>query len=183
MGLRAWTAGALRSMFWPPNEISLAEAYVYDDFDIDGGIEAVFGLADHLLTRRQSPAERLLQARRVLSLPASRGDGRARPGREAARLRGTRHSKERDRQAVTYHYDVPGEFYALWLDERMVYSCAYFAAPEEDLDSAQERKSSTTSAASCGCGPVSACWTSVAAGVGSSSTLLIATGSVHEASL
>ena len=132
--------GALRSMFWPPGEISLAEAYIYGDFDIEGGIEDVFGLADHLLTRRQSPAERLPQARRVLSLPASRGDGRARPGREAARLRGARHSKERDRQAVTYHYDVPGEFYALWLDERMVYSCAYFAAPEEDLDSAQERK-------------------------------------------
>ncbi len=132
--------GALRSMFWPPGEISLAEAYIYGDFDIEGGIEDVFGLADHLLTRRQSPAERLPQARRVLTLPASRGDGRARPGREAARLRGARHSKERDRQAVTYHYDVPGEFYAPWLDERMVYSCAYFAAPEEDLDSAQERE-------------------------------------------
>ncbi|MDQ3942455.1 MAG: cyclopropane-fatty-acyl-phospholipid synthase family protein, partial [Actinomycetota bacterium] len=132
--------GALRRMFWPPNEVSLAEAYIYDDFEIEGGIEDVFGLADHLLTRRRSPAERLLQARRVLSLPAGRGDGRARTGREAARLRGARHSRGRDRRAVTYHYDVPGEFYALWLDERMVYSCAYFAAPEEDLDSAQERK-------------------------------------------
>jgi cyclopropane-fatty-acyl-phospholipid synthase len=131
--------GALRSMFWPPNELSLAEAYIYDDFDIEGGIEDVFGLADQLLTRR-IPAERLLQARRLLSLPANRGDGRARTGREAARLRGALHSKERDRQAVTYHYDVPGEFYALWLDERMVYSCAYFATPEDDLDSAQGRK-------------------------------------------
>jgi cyclopropane-fatty-acyl-phospholipid synthase len=133
--------GALRSMFWPPGEISMAEAYIYDDFDIEGGIEDVFGLADHLLTRRRSLSARLLQARRILSLlPAGRGDGRARTGREAACLRGARHSKERDRQAVTYHYDVPGEFYALWLDERMVYSCAYFATPEEDLDSAQERK-------------------------------------------
>jgi cyclopropane-fatty-acyl-phospholipid synthase len=55
-------------------------------------------------------------------------------------LQGSRHSKTRDRRAVTYHYDVPGEFYALWLDERMVYSCAYFATPDEDLDAAQERK-------------------------------------------
>lgn len=53
---------------------------------------------------------------------------------------GRRHSKARDRRAVTYHYDVPGEFYALWLDQRMVYSCAYFATPDEDLDAAQERK-------------------------------------------
>jgi cyclopropane-fatty-acyl-phospholipid synthase len=124
--------GALRSMFWPPNEISLAEAYIYDDFDIEGGIENVFPLADHLLTRRRSPAEGLRRARRLLSLPADRGDGRPRKGRTAARLRGARHSKERDRQAVTYHYDVPSEFYALWLDERMVYSCAYFATHDED---------------------------------------------------
>jgi len=55
-------------------------------------------------------------------------------------LHGRRHSTTRDRRAVTYHYDVPGEFYALWLDERMVYSCAYFATPDEDLDAAQERK-------------------------------------------
>jgi cyclopropane-fatty-acyl-phospholipid synthase len=132
--------GALRRMFWPPGEISLSEAYIYDDFDIEGEIEAVFPLADHLLARRRSLAESLRQARRVLSLPTERRDGRPRAGHRAARLQGSRHSKTRDRRAVTYHYDVPGEFYALWLDERMVYSCAYFATPDEDLDAAQERK-------------------------------------------
>ncbi len=35
----------------------------------------------------------------------------------------------RDRQAVTYHYDMSNEFYSLWLDERMVYSCGYFTDP------------------------------------------------------
>jgi cyclopropane-fatty-acyl-phospholipid synthase len=132
--------GALRRMFWPPGEISLSEAYIYDDFDIEGEIEAVFSLADHLLARRRSLAESLRQARRVLSLPADWRDGRPRAGRRAARLQGSRHSKTRDQRAVTYHYDMPGEFYALWLDERMVYSCAYFATPDEDLDAAQERK-------------------------------------------
>jgi len=132
--------GALRRMFWPPTEISLAEAYTYDDFDIEGEIEAVFPLADRLLARRRSPAEVLRRARRLLYLPGDRHDGHPRTGREAARLRGIRHSRARDRRAVTYHYDVPGEFYALWLDGRMVYSCAYFATPDEDLDSAQERK-------------------------------------------
>ncbi|HJQ28850.1 MAG TPA: cyclopropane-fatty-acyl-phospholipid synthase family protein [Rubrobacter sp.] len=132
--------GALRRMFWPPGEISLAEAYIYDDFDIEGEIGAVFPLADDLLDRHRSFAESLSQARRVLALPAERRGDRPRAGRGAARLRGRRHSKTRDRRAVTYHYDVPGEFYALWLDERMVYSCAYFATPDEDLDAAQERK-------------------------------------------
>jgi len=55
-------------------------------------------------------------------------------------LRGARHSKERDRQAVTYHYNRSNDFYALWLDSRMVYSCAYFTTPDDDIDIAQERK-------------------------------------------
>ena len=41
---------------------------------------------------------------------------------------------------ISYHYDMPAKFYALWLDERMMYSCAYFSKSDEDLDSAQERK-------------------------------------------
>jgi len=46
----------------------------------------------------------------------------------------------RDRQAVAYHYDMSNAFYSLWLDERMVYSCAYFTDPGDNLDTAQERK-------------------------------------------
>jgi cyclopropane-fatty-acyl-phospholipid synthase len=46
----------------------------------------------------------------------------------------------RDKQAVTYHYDMSNAFYSLWLDERMVYSCGYFKDPADDLEYAQERK-------------------------------------------
>ncbi len=53
---------------------------------------------------------------------------------------GRRHTPADDRSAIAYHYDVSNDFYQLWLDRRMVYSCAYFAAPDEDLDTAQERK-------------------------------------------
>jgi cyclopropane-fatty-acyl-phospholipid synthase len=41
---------------------------------------------------------------------------------------------------VTFHYNVSNDFYALWLDQRMVYSCAYFETADEDLDTSQERK-------------------------------------------
>jgi cyclopropane-fatty-acyl-phospholipid synthase len=130
--------GALRRLFWPPTELALAEAYVHEDYDIEGWIEAVFGLADHLLTgRRRGAVERLRFGARLLVLPSGK---RPRAGRRTARLRGIKHSKARDRQAVAYHYDVSNDFYALWLDKRMVYSCAYFASPDEDLDAAQERK-------------------------------------------
>lgn len=57
-----------------------------------------------------------------------------------ARLHGRRHSRQRDRAAVTHHYDLPAEFYGLFLDSSLTYSCAYFATPDDDLDSAQRAK-------------------------------------------
>lgn len=65
---------------------------------------------------------------------------RLRVGLRLIEFGGRLHSKERDRQAIHYHYDLPAEFYSLWLDPRMVYSCAYFKNPDENLDSAQVRK-------------------------------------------
>jgi cyclopropane-fatty-acyl-phospholipid synthase len=129
--------GALRKMFLPPNELTLGEAYIYNDFDIEGDIEAVFSIADQFLEGRWGKVEQLRYGQRLLSLPKG---GQPRPNDAAAKLRGARHSRERDRQAVTYHYNRSNDFYALWLDARMVYSCAYFASPDDDLDTAQERK-------------------------------------------
>jgi len=51
-----------------------------------------------------------------------------------------RHTRSADRRAISYHYDVSNEFYALWLDRRQVYSCAYFRRPDDSLDLAQEQK-------------------------------------------
>lgn len=51
-----------------------------------------------------------------------------------------RHSRERDAHQIRAHYDVSDEFYALWLDPRRVYSCAYFADPQMTLADAQEAK-------------------------------------------
>jgi cyclopropane-fatty-acyl-phospholipid synthase len=74
-------------------------------------------------------------------LPASgnESDTSAAP-RQARWLRIGRHSRRRDTAAVRHHYDVGNDFYALWLDRRMIYSCAYFTAGEADLDAAQEAK-------------------------------------------
>nr|WP_229429336.1 cyclopropane-fatty-acyl-phospholipid synthase family protein [Massilia sp. ST3] len=53
---------------------------------------------------------------------------------------GAQHTREKDAEAIRYHYDVSNEFYAAWLDPGMVYSCAYFETGEEDLATAQEAK-------------------------------------------
>jgi cyclopropane-fatty-acyl-phospholipid synthase len=129
--------GALRKMFWRPTELSLGEAYIYDDFDIKGEIEAVFPVADYFTRQHWGKGQILRHAWRLLKLPSK---GHRRGGHQIPILRGARHSIKRDRLAVTYHYDVPTNFYKLWLDHHMVYSCAYFTSPDIDLDTAQKCK-------------------------------------------
>jgi cyclopropane-fatty-acyl-phospholipid synthase len=60
--------------------------------------------------------------------------------RLAARRPRRRHTRQADATWVGQHYDVSNEFYALWLDRRMVYSCAYFKNGDEDIDTAQAQK-------------------------------------------
>ena len=129
--------GALHAMFSSPSELTLGEAYIHDDFDIEGDIEAAFDLADYLLNRERSLPESFDLKERLQKLAES---DRSRPSLLSIKFGDEAHTKDRDRQAISYHYDLPADFYALWLDRQMVYSCAYFAAQDEDLESAQVRK-------------------------------------------
>src|SRR5207247_9195903 len=101
-------------------------------------LEAIFPLADHLLIEREaSIVERLRHAGLLLQLPA---DGRAAAGDGAVELAGRRNSVTRDRQAISYHYDRSNEFFGVFLDAEIVYSCAYFLSEDGDLQTAQRRK-------------------------------------------
>jgi cyclopropane-fatty-acyl-phospholipid synthase len=131
--------GALRAMFLHASEIALSEAYLYDDFDIEGSVESVFDFADAIAQRTSGWTRKLAVFSQLSRLPKTGGRPRA-GGRGPARLKGRRHSVERDRAAIRYHYDVSNDFYRIFLDRRMVYSCGYFAGPEADLDSAQLAK-------------------------------------------
>ena len=128
--------GALRAMFSSPSELTLGEAYIHDDFDIEGDVAAAFDLADYLLNQERSLSESIALNERLQRLPKS---DRPRASLHLIEFGGV-HGKDRDRKAISYHYDLPAEFYELWLDQGMVYSCAYFASPDEDLESAQVRK-------------------------------------------
>jgi cyclopropane-fatty-acyl-phospholipid synthase len=52
----------------------------------------------------------------------------------------SQHDKATDAESISYHYDLSNEFYQLWLDKEMVYSCAYFKTGEETLEQAQQDK-------------------------------------------
>ena len=140
---------ALRRMLLPPTEIRLVEAFLRDDFDIAGDLEAAAALAVPLADRLRSPRRLLRLARLLIQLP--RRDRRM-PAPDVPPVpsltrtlwnrlsRGRPHTKARDAQSIKHHYDVGNDFYSLWLDEHHAYSCAYFATGNEDLQSAQEAK-------------------------------------------
>ncbi len=129
--------GALRRMFSRISDLALGESYIFGDFDVEGDFESAFALEEYLGGLRLGAADRLFCARQMMKLPS---DGRPPAGRRADDLSGVPHSPGRDREAVRYHYDVSNDFFALWLDRRMVYSSAYFTEPGEELEAAQERK-------------------------------------------
>ena len=130
-------SGALAQMFSAGTEVGLAEAYLRNDFDIEGDIAIAFEVSDVLLGQLRNWKRKLKMA--ALLFRASRVSGTS-SARRLLKRRARKHSRERDREAVTFHYDLSNEFYHLWLDRHMVYSCAYFHSPSDNLDQAQEQK-------------------------------------------
>jgi cyclopropane-fatty-acyl-phospholipid synthase len=99
----------------------LARAYVEGELAVEGRLQDILRIGMALA----EALGRVPLVRRVAALAA---------------FMPRRRSKAADAKNVRYHYDVSNEFYRLWLDRHMVYSCAYFARGDEDLDTAQEQK-------------------------------------------
>ena len=128
---------ALAHLVRAPGQLGLGRAYVDGSLEVDD-LDAVIGL----LSRWRAP--RLDSRTRVRLLAAAvRAMGPTRPPRrpEVELLpRGRRHSRERDERSVRHHYDLPGDFFALFLDRSMTYSCALFSRGGTTLEAAQEAK-------------------------------------------
>ena len=140
-------AGALRRALLPPSELALVEAYLHDDLDVEGDLASAGRLGDIAASRLRSPRTIARLVRLLRALPAgdlARDAAAVTPPGEARRAATPRavlrHTRSRDAATVRHHYDVGNDFYALWLDRRMQYSCAYFAGGSDDLDAAQEAK-------------------------------------------
>ena len=133
----------VRSIVLGRDRLRLAEAYFRGDIDIEGDFFEALGLKDHLLAIRLTARDRLGALLAALRLPASKSRLPSLRFVDSPSLHGrgvTAHSKKENRDAIAFHYDVSNEFYALWLGGAMVYSCAYFERPDDDLDRAQEAK-------------------------------------------
>ncbi|MBV9810795.1 MAG: class I SAM-dependent methyltransferase [Solirubrobacterales bacterium] len=131
------TPRALAHVLRTPGELGLGRAYVAGMIEVDD-LDAALLMVDTFEAPRLSVAQRvglavaLVRACGVVMPPAV-------PAAEL-RLRGTRHTIARDRRAVRHHYDVGNDFFALFLDRSMTYSCAYFSGGAQSLEEAQEAK-------------------------------------------
>ncbi len=128
---------ALAHLVRAPGQLGLGRAYVTGELDVDD-LTAVMKVVD---TWEPPPIGGRARAR--LTLAAARAMGVVRPPRvprSELKPHGQRHSRERDERAVRHHYDVGNEFFELFLDDSMTYSCAIFSRGAETLEQAQEAK-------------------------------------------
>ena len=128
---------AVAHALWARGQLGVGRAYVSGELEVDD-IDAVIRLLD---AWRAPPLDRRERVR--LAVAAARAAGLTPPPRPPAaelRLRGPRHTKGRDRRAVRHHYDVSNDFFALFLDASMTYSCALFSRGAATLEEAQEAK-------------------------------------------
>jgi cyclopropane-fatty-acyl-phospholipid synthase len=126
-------AHALRA----PGQLGIGRAYVSGEVDVDD-MDAVIALLDNW---QPPPLSRGDRAR--LALAAVRATGIVRPPsvpRAELKPKGNRRTQERDARSVRHHYDLPPEFFALFLDKSMTYSCAFFSRGATTLEEAQETK-------------------------------------------
>ncbi len=133
----------LRRLVFNRDPVLLADAYFSGVLDLEGDLYSAISLKTHFERLSLSWRDRLALLRDAWRLPA-RTDANLKPAdtlaSRIARRFSHRHSRDSDRAAIAFHYDVSNEFFRLWLDEELVYSCAYFTHPEESLEQAQRNK-------------------------------------------
>ncbi|MFF8925716.1 class I SAM-dependent methyltransferase [Streptomyces longwoodensis] len=129
---------ALRRLLFKPGELGLARAWVAGDLDVEGDLYTALDRLSGLIWERGEDAPTLARSLRDPQVrSAVRGLFRLAgpplpPAPPAEEVRRTRHlhTRRTDRRAISHHYDVGNDFYELVLGPSMVYSCAYWPAPE-----------------------------------------------------
>ena len=131
------TPNVVRSIFSNVSTLSFGEAYIDGDIEIQGSFIDIFESADQLMTIHYPASKRFKLARWLWSIPPIK---HSRAGTFSGFSRSFAPTAARLRDAVNYHYNHPAEFWKLWLDESLSYSCAYFESPQASLAEAQKSK-------------------------------------------
>lgn len=137
-------AKTFRTLILSRDPLHFLESYIHGLIDVEGDLYSVLKLRHHLTSLQLSPLEKAVLA--VKTLGVKKGESAPKvdtPSKWKKTLRqklGIKPSKELNRSSISFHYDVSNDFYALWLDEQMVYSCAYYEEASQSLEQAQRNK-------------------------------------------
>ena len=123
------TRDALAALAGGADEVTLGEAFIHKQLDVEGDLFSALSVAEFLMRR---PRDFRLRAVESILACAT--------GLKRCASHGLKHSWKRDQASIAYHYDQPVEFYRPWLGETLVYSCAYFRSLDDSLDDAQMQK-------------------------------------------
>ena len=153
-------------MVFSHNPLRVVDSYFRGLIDIDGDLYKALKLRHFLSALRLPPLEKAALAAKAFMIKPEKTDfdGSRKWAKNLRQILRLEPDRQLNRLAISFHYDVSNDFYALWLDEQMVYSCAYYEDMPARAWSRRNATSWTTSAANCGCARASACSISVAAG-------------------
>lgn len=138
------SARAFRELVLTRDPLRLAESYFQQLIDIDGDLYSALKLRHHLASLQLSLKEKTELAAKALRIKpektAPTGSDAARWTKTFGQKLGLGPGKNLNRHAISFHYDVSNDFYALWLDKQMIYSCAYYEDASQGLEQAQRNK-------------------------------------------
>ena len=137
VGLRIRSPRALAYLASAPGSLGLARAYVTGELEIDGELHAALARLTAATPGRGSQPDRVRLARELIG---ARLRYRAPVPAVEYRPHGRLHSRRRDRQVISHHYDVSNRFYSWVLGPSMTYTCAVYPGPDATLEQAQREK-------------------------------------------
>ncbi len=138
------SAKAFRTLILSREPLYFLESYIHGLVDAEGDLYIVLKLRDYLTSVELSPLEKAALAAKTLTIKGHKFTPKfelpAKWKKKLSQKLGIKPSKELNRDSISFHYDVSNDFYALWLDEQMVYSCAYYEDASQSLEQAQRNK-------------------------------------------
>ncbi|HET7833306.1 MAG TPA: cyclopropane-fatty-acyl-phospholipid synthase family protein [Gallionella sp.] len=136
------SAKAFQELVLSHHPLHVVDSYFRGLIDVDGDFYSALKLRDYLSSLRLSLTEKISFATRAWMMRSDQTE--ADTSRKWSKYMGQRlgraSSRELNRDAISFHYDVSNDFYALWLDEQRLYSCAYYEDASQSLEQAQRNK-------------------------------------------
>ncbi len=138
------SAKTFRKLILSRKPLHFLESYIHGFIDVEGDLYIVLKLRHYLTSLLLSPLEKATLAAKTLTVKDSKFTPKfeipSKWKKKLSQKLGIKPSKELNRDSIAFHYDVSNDFYALWLDEQMVYSCAYYEDASQTLEQAQRNK-------------------------------------------